>query len=160
MSTQFVAGLACGGLIFASTFDATQKLIICILFVVAFSGFNFNRLMDKFRPRLVSFDGRQASTNGNNECLLFCSRGIKRVVREAAGIYRVEFDYPLKDNNYVVNVTQNMLNTEGKIVGFEGNNRNGENYYHQTNESIIEPLPLQSPIHRLAMMMMEEQTVD
>eukprot|EP01083_Nonionella_stella_P289426 984863_1 len=88
--------------------------------------------VQQMQPKRVSFNG---IANNNQQCTIYDSFGISKVIRESTGIYVIYFDKPLKTNNYTVSLTANMWNTGGVIVGLEGNNRKGDTYYRQTEES-------------------------
>ena len=89
--------------------------------------------LKKCGPKRVSFNGKQF-INQNNECTLYNNVGISKVIRQGQGKYVIHFEQAMENNNYVVVLTANMLNTGGVIIGLEGNNRDGDTYYSQKKE--------------------------
>ena len=91
------------------------------------------KTMQQQQPIRVSFNGKQ-NINSNNECPIYNTVGISKVVRQSAGQYIIHFEKAMSNNHYTVLLTANMWNTGGLIIGLEGNNRKGDTYYTQKEE--------------------------
>lgn len=69
----------------------------------------------------ANFNGLNADTtsiNGEACCLIYGSGNINRIVRTAAGHYRVYFETPMPDANYAVSGATNPAGTSGSYFGF------------------------------------------
>lgn len=69
-----------------------------------------------------NFNGLNADTtsiNGEACCLIYGSGNINRIVRNAAGEYRVYFETPMPDANYAVSGATNPNNYSGAYFGID-----------------------------------------
>ena len=86
--------------------------------------------LKKMQPKRVSFNGRE-NINQNRECRLTIIWSIKMFGRVLG--YIIYF-MSTANNKYIVTCSANLWYTNGVFAGLEGNNRNGDKAYKQTEQ--------------------------
>ena len=75
------------------------------------------------KKKYVTFDGRAANcqTNGN-ECLIYQSQDVSKVIRNSIGKYQVFWTTPFIDSNYAIFMNSNINSGNYGFAQIGGNN--------------------------------------